>query len=501
MFKNYILICFCFTFLTLSAQESGDIDVSFGDEGSVEYTLMIDDVLHGVFLYDNYLLPDGKLLAVGNAKSGCSGTSYYNGLIMRFLPDGQLDESFNGQGYKLVSNSGFVKMMPTDDGHFLLLNDYEIYKVDMDGEIDPSFGIDGVASFNVNSIDFTMNSDGDFYVIGRKYSGYLQAITKVNSDGTVDENFGNDGDVEFPNEYLLGDVALNSDEEILIIGREYESNPNTKLLVINLNPDGSYNTAFSEDGIFEYEPDSNSYGNRLYIDENDRIFGFGYGTLNYNESQGLILFRLTSEGNLDTSFNGGGITSFPVISDSSPKTVHVLDNNEMIITGTGYNNMYAVKVGEDGHQDMNFGIDGKILTSDFENSGINVNSIIDGNAIIFLGNSTFADCAQQKYKGVLTKYFYSEDLNTNTFEKTSNFKVFPNPFQNSIQIEISNNLSSKNPKLELFDINGRAVLLNSEIEIQNQTAVLNTSGLSSGTYFIKLSYGNQEKVVKQIVKR
>src|SRR5690606_515727 len=148
-----------------------------------------------------------------------------------------------------------------------------ILKIDLEGNNDNSYGSNGFVELFVNCNNAVLNSEGNLFINARKNSGYTPVITKLNSDGIVDINFGNNGEVTFPHDYLLGSLAMNSTEDLFIIGREFISFPNTRLLIIKMNSFGTLDNSFSNQGIFKYQTSYNSYGNIIHIDESDRILG------------------------------------------------------------------------------------------------------------------------------------------------------------------------------------------------------------------------------------
>ncbi|MES2812107.1 MAG: T9SS type A sorting domain-containing protein [Bacteroidota bacterium] len=84
-------------------------------------------------------------------------------------------------------------------------------------------------------------------------------------------------------------------------------------------------------------------------------------------------------------------------------------------------------------------------------------------------------------------------LGVDDFTDEKGFKIYPNPMSNELTIEFLNN--SDKLKIEIINILGQSVYKG---EIVNK-AVVSVSNLSSGTYFVKLSNG-QNSSVKKIIK-
>ena len=90
------------------------------------------------------------------------------------------------------------------------------------------------------------------------------------------------------------------------------------------------------------------------------------------------------------------------------------------------------------------------------------------------------------------------DLDTSTPLSTS-VKVYPNPAQNSIIVEFTQETELLNAKIEFFDIIGknvREINLNGESNIET----VSISGLKNGIYFIKISNKNTYIDIFKIIK-
>ncbi len=105
-------------------------------------------------------LADGKILIAGSA----TGRHYTDGLLVRFLPDGSLDEGFGDGGKILVNrsrsnrNDRFVALHVDAEGRILVAGDTDeeqrrgtamLMRFTADGEPDGSFGKDGALTLDV----------------------------------------------------------------------------------------------------------------------------------------------------------------------------------------------------------------------------------------------------------------------------------------------------------------------------------------------------------------
>lgn len=492
LFTLACLLNFSFGF----SQDPGTVDTSFGTDGIAEYTLTIDDVLHGVRFYQMDILPDGKMLAVGMARRGCSNNWYASGIMMRLHPNGDIDTSFHNTGYLLMSQTSFRQAIPENGNFLYLISPQGVLKVDMEGNIDTSYGNNGLASLSFGTSGI-MDAQGNLYVTGRKNQGYTPVITKLNTIGEIDTSFGTDGEVTFPHEFRLNKMTFNSMGDIIIVGREYNSFTNTNLLVMKMKPNGELDSSFADEGIFMFDPVSNSNLTQLHILEDDKILAFGDGALISGQGGGLAILRLNTDGTLDSTFQGNGMTNINVYGDSTPYTIHPIENNGFIISGTGYNNMFAIKIDQEGNQDMNFGIDGAIITPTFEWSGINLGSLLLDNKVLFYGMSRFSHCAQTKYKAYLTQYYISDSsLSSNDFV-SSKLDLYPNPVIDKLQVPIQD--GDEKIKLKLFDIGGAEIKVDYHRNSSNEVIEMDLSNVSSGVYFL-MKETNGERKIRKIIK-
>ncbi len=96
-----------------------------------------------------------------------------------------------------------------------------------------------------------------------------------------------------------------------------------------------------------------------------------------------------------------------------------------------------------------------------------------------------------------------EDTLSISENELSDAKVYPNPFNNSINIKLPNQYLSNNISVELFDTTGRSILKISNLNSENGLFTLsNINNISKGTYFIKITDNEStNSVVKQIIKQ
>ena len=89
--------------------------------------------------------------------------------------------------------------------------------------------------------------------------------------------------------------------------------------------------------------------------------------------------------------------------------------------------------------------------------------------------------------------------NENILEELS---IYPNPFNNNINIKLPTSLTNNNISIDVYDISGRLInRLENEQTINNTINVTNLDNLSNGTYFVKVTDNTSNlTVIRKIIK-
>ncbi|MCJ8153671.1 T9SS type A sorting domain-containing protein [Chryseobacterium sp. SSA4.19] len=131
--------------LMTKLDSNGNIDPSFGTGGHFMYQggEYVGDATYFEFL------DDGKILGFTSG-SLCYGNNCFGLIMYRLLPNGTLDTSFKNTGIATMpiqSNSTPSKLQRLEDNTFMLsgtgIRTFYALKMDSDGNLDPSFGLNG----------------------------------------------------------------------------------------------------------------------------------------------------------------------------------------------------------------------------------------------------------------------------------------------------------------------------------------------------------------------
>ena len=320
--------------MMLRFHSNGLLDTSFGVDGVVVAEWPNSEGIVGKVNEEGAgvgldVLSDDRLALV-SSPLGNDGSEKHG--VMLFTADGTLDTSFSGDGRVTVENWGETMDIYTLDvlvdentDRILVMgvapNNSWDFKVNLlrfntDGTLDPTFGWHGNGKSGylwpnaVDNIGHTLAmSDHKIFVGGSSstdYTHHLMSIMQLGKDGasydwatTVDFGFGDS---------KAKAMTVQNSDEVVAAGWTYVSGNYTIPAVTRINSVGSIDTSFGEgDGKFTYDfgASVDSTANSVIIDSENRIVIGGQYDI-YGSSRPFIM-RLTSDGELDTTFGDSGV--------------------------------------------------------------------------------------------------------------------------------------------------------------------------------------------------
>lgn len=204
------------------------------------------------------------------------------------------------------------------------------------GDLDPSFAdhgrLDPIAGATGTAWSIDALDDGSFFVGGGDVGYNWQCwydwdcnvsassfAARVGADGIGDPDFVS----ESADHVQAFGIARQADGKIVAAGRYVDRMVHHRLLsglaVFRLDSDGSLDAGFGADGLFQLPGDaSGSYGEAraVRVDADGRIViaGFRMGAAGSPE---LIVLRLTTDGQPDSTFGADGIYAGPVLAQGA----------------------------------------------------------------------------------------------------------------------------------------------------------------------------------------
>jgi uncharacterized delta-60 repeat protein len=332
----------------------------------------IQDISGGLdWITDMIVQPDGDILAGGytyrNTSSDGSNGNYVFALL-RYHPDGTLDQSFGSGGVVVTSGGSFGQAIAVlDSGKILLAGSansgFAVAQYNFDGSLDGAFGKGGIASvrFGHGSEEankLVVQSDGKIVLGGGlrnsgpdNHDDQDFALTRFNSDGSLDSAFGNGGlvvtrvaSVATETRDTLTALTLQADGKIIAGGETWtlssSGSGTSDFALVRYNPDGTLDTTFGLNGkvitsFLPAEADHFPYAEvrDIAVQSEGRIVVAGA-----TDWGSLILARYTNDGALDETFGSDGIVA---IAYTTPGSVCLEINDHNAITLAATSEMYS----------------------------------------------------------------------------------------------------------------------------------------------------------------
>jgi uncharacterized delta-60 repeat protein len=260
-------------FLLVRHLPDGSFDPSFGNNGVVITDIKKDE------LVDLKLQPDGKIITIGRSSiDDCSQL-----VLARYLSNGDLDLSFNGSGIVTIClslNSGiWVNSLELQsDGKilvsFTLSDKLNMFRFLEDGNLDSSFGIDGMVTTNLTGwyTDTDVNDDGAIMALSGWGLGNEPDIVKFLPDGSFDTSFGTNGIVSTNIIDLNPEkITFLEDGKLLVFGNTivFEGREFT---ISRFNADGTIDSSFGSNGVST----SSFEGTNITMQDDGKILGVGF---------------------------------------------------------------------------------------------------------------------------------------------------------------------------------------------------------------------------------
>lgn len=404
--------------------------------------------------------PDQKIIVTGSFTT-------YNGVncngIVRILPNGSIDPSFNTSGV-----DGFIyKILVQPDGKLIVAGyftgcqgnpAFNICRLNSDGVFDPSFQPGNSTTTSSMIFDIQFQSSGKILACGNfsEFNGQaFGGLMRLNSDGSIDPTFigGNGGTFPFNRRCL----KVLPDDSFYMGGGflNYTNQFQTPRFLVKANPDGVYDSSFPIANAFNVDSQTpSSYGlasidvlsdgtlicggqfdeyngvlvkdlirikpdatldysflpftgcnSKVFctaVDQNNRILAGGAFTMYDNEVHGRFI-RLNEDGTIDHSFNiGSG-------ADGEVKSIALQYDGKIILGGkfkhfNGISRNSIVRLNEDGSVDMSYDPGNAFITVNGATSWVNAIKLQADGSLVAVGKFSYTDANSQLRSGVIRFY-------------------------------------------------------------------------------------------------
>lgn len=384
---------------TLTLSGVGSADQTITSNGNFVFdTPLADAVDFNITISSTNLLNEFRSCEILNANGTVSGTNV-NNITINCTEDINYAPVFGiGNGKKIVSIEDNLHYSLIDtkydgiSGKYIYLGSNGILKFNSEGELDTTFGVNGVVSvpvWTVNSLDIDSQ--------GRIITVESNQIKRFDSNGTLDTSFGTEG--VFTNtprgesDAFTG-IKVLSDNSVLMLGYSY--NPTTHLpeaALIKVTSTGVLDSSFGTNGKIYFDvPESILEAfKKVIIDSNGNIYAIGSADSNKK----ILVVKYSSSGVIDTTFGTNGATYI----DANPSDVDIMydvvlqNDGKILITGAiGIPNINTttgktgvIRLNTDGTFDTDFGTNGIVALDNMPNQsevgkGLAINS--DGSILV-----------------------------------------------------------------------------------------------------------------------
>lgn len=315
----------------------GDPDPSFGTDGRVRTSIFpSDDVARSIALQN-----DGAIL-VGGYGSGPNGFCF---ALVRYDASGQPDPGFGDGGIVTTDLAGGTTALGgavavLGDGKILLAGGgsagFAVVRYLPDGTVDDTFGTDGLATVSfapdgAQANAMAVQGDGKIVLAGYASGESVSiAVARLNSDGTPDTGFSDDGraTAQVQGDALARALTIDPDGRIVVAG-----NSLSQPVVARFTPEGVLDATLNGNGIRPVTLPgidvSSGYG--IALEATGKILVAGSADL---LSTDFLLVRLNDNGTFDFSFNGTGFvtTDFSGTRDAA-RAVAVQTDGHIVLAG------------------------------------------------------------------------------------------------------------------------------------------------------------------------
>jgi uncharacterized delta-60 repeat protein len=333
-------------FAVVRYNPDGTVDTRFGAGGKAVLGLPGADNGNSVAVDDR-----GRVLV-----GGYSAIGGYRFAVARFDENGNPDGTFGSGGFATIpfgSSNVVGYAIATQPGGKVLIagiagsTDMAVARLDVDGSLDASFGINGFSIIPIGPRDeaarsIAIQSDGKIVLGGYSWNGanYDMAAVRLTPNGALDTSFAG-GKVVIPigsGDDVAYSVAIDSDGHVVLGGTTLGAAATSyDFAAARLTPDGQLDPQFDGDGRASVDiRTSADYGIGMAVEPGGRIIVVGDS---YNGATAdFTAIRLNTNGTLDPTFDGDGRRFFTVGGgQDSVWSVVVQPNGRIVMGGHSYN--------------------------------------------------------------------------------------------------------------------------------------------------------------------
>jgi uncharacterized delta-60 repeat protein len=253
------------SFAIAKLSSEGVLDITFDGDGRTVTTIGND-----AYAYSLIVQPDARIVLGGF--TNVTATGGYDFALVRYLPNGSLDNTF-GTGGRVTtsfnaSTDGLNALYLQNDGKIVAAgfsnngtaNRIAVARYNANGTLDTGFDGDGLVTTSINGTDDVamavyVNNTGRILVGGysQKASDFDFAMVRYLPNGALDNTFDSDGRVTTDlnvnsSERAFALAVQSSDGKIILAGAQDDGNGDNNFAVVRYLANGSVDVGFGPSG-------------------------------------------------------------------------------------------------------------------------------------------------------------------------------------------------------------------------------------------------------------
>lgn len=497
-------LLFCLAGPFLYAQY-GALDPTFGNGGFVTTPFGMGN--------DLVIQPDGKILVTGSLYDSIDHL-----VLIRHLSNGERDPSFGSNGIVLLPDQPYTavgwRIALQSDGKIVVAgghnftapqpSDLILVRFLPNGQLDPSFGLNGLATWDALGgrevvRAFVIQRDGKILLVGDATEialGIRLLLVRFTSEGRLDISFGNQGSLilDYGSTITAATGVTELSDGKLMVCATYllPQELVSDILLMRFMPDGTPDLSFGNSGILWHDFGFYEQTRQLLLQPDGKFLiatdpanpypRFGISRFLPNGSpdvgfgdQGLVLVDFGSE--LASAIEMAIQADGKIIAVGGVKNNDPLINDEVVVARFLYNGSLDLTFGDSGIVKTNFGLESQ--------------------------DAAFAVALQPDHKIVVTGYMHPsagifdiilarylsnyEPPPYDTSARDELFGLYPNPTSGAFTVQFGLSRSTT-VSLDMYDAQGRFLqtLLHPHIRaegIYTEPLVLDST-IPSGAYFL-----------------
>ena len=480
------------SFILLRYDINGNLDPGFGNNGVIITNFTWPTEPAGTSsdrLTSIALQPDGKIIA-GGFGTQCSIEGLRRCNLVRYLPNGTIDPGFGIGGKHTFHPSGINEWVTSiappvvnGDGSFFVAvnksvwllfgaNENCIYKFDSACDPVTSFGTDGIVVDPLPALNNSqyphsigIGPDSQLYIMGCTGSpGWLWIMKRDPISGLSNPGFGTNGLVVYENPQACIPAGMAFFNNKLVIGHHTpDGNWSSSRFLLN----GEFDIEFGWPSFFMHGSDDQI--NSMAMQPDGKIILAGSGLYSPDLQRDMILVRFDT--NSTKFIHDQTITS---------GTSDCFDSNE---------SLYLYDLELENGASANFMATKNVL--------LYAGTIVRPGGYLHAGITTNGNFCGTKSVFVGEDYYPKNGHDVAPLIETNSLcKLYPNPTNGKLIIEILENEEREITFLELYGAMGNK-LISKDMGVQKY-GVLDLTKFSTGIYFIRLIRGTSTTTVKII---